>query len=55
LKIYANADAAPNQLPKHELEAKRRQEALNKPLPETNKGFGLLAKMGYKVIFVKKL
>jgi hypothetical protein len=48
LKVYANADSAFKQLPKHVLETKRRQEALKQPLPETNKGFGLLAKMGYK-------
>ncbi|KAI6190142.1 Coiled-coil domain-containing protein 75 [Aphelenchoides bicaudatus] len=48
LRIYANADAAVKQVPKHELEAQRRQEALNKPVSETNKGFSLLAKMGYK-------
>ncbi|CAD5231906.1 unnamed protein product [Bursaphelenchus xylophilus] len=35
-------------LPKHELEAQRRQEALSKPVSHENKGFALLAKMGYK-------
>jgi hypothetical protein len=48
LRIYSNADSAVKQIPKHELEAQRRQEALSKPVSETNKGFGLLAKMGYK-------
>ncbi|CAD5224472.1 unnamed protein product [Bursaphelenchus okinawaensis] len=36
------------QLKKHELEAHRRHEALNKPVSSENKGFALLAKMGYK-------
>ncbi|KAI6213329.1 hypothetical protein M3Y94_00137600 [Aphelenchoides besseyi] len=48
LKISANRDVATRSLPRHELEAQRRQEALNKPVAETNKGFNLLAKMGYK-------
>jgi len=48
LKILSNQDSSHRQLPKHELEAKRRHEALSKPVPETNKGFSLMAKMGYK-------
>lgn len=36
------------QLPRHEIEAQRRQEALAKPVSADNKGFALLAKMGYK-------
>ncbi|WKY09421.1 hypothetical protein Q1695_002077 [Nippostrongylus brasiliensis] len=33
---------------KHELEKTLREEALNKPVPESSKGFALLAKMGFK-------
>ncbi|KHJ92283.1 g-patch domain protein [Oesophagostomum dentatum] len=33
---------------KRELEKVLREEALSKPVPETSKGFSLLAKMGYK-------
>ncbi|KAK6017672.1 g-patch domain protein [Ostertagia ostertagi] len=33
---------------KHELEKTLREEALSKPVPETSKGFALMAKMGFK-------
>ncbi|VDL83292.1 unnamed protein product [Nippostrongylus brasiliensis] len=33
---------------RHELEKTLREEALNKPVPESSKGFALLAKMGFK-------
>ncbi|KAK6053841.1 g-patch domain protein [Cooperia oncophora] len=33
---------------KHELERSIREEALSKPVPETSKGFALMAKMGFK-------
>ncbi|KAI6223668.1 Coiled-coil domain-containing protein 75 [Aphelenchoides fujianensis] len=48
LRISANRDAVARPLPRHELEAQRRQEALAKPVDATNKGFNLLAKMGFK-------
>ncbi|KAJ1351967.1 hypothetical protein KIN20_008150 [Parelaphostrongylus tenuis] len=35
-------------LKKHELEKAVREEGLSKPVPETSKGFALIAKMGYK-------
>lgn len=46
--ISKHRDAAREALPRYELEAQRRQEALAKPMDTTNKGFNLLAKMGYK-------
>jgi hypothetical protein len=46
---HAEHNAAARQLPAHELETQRREEALStSTLTAENKGFGLMLKMGYK-------